>query len=422
MRIAIWHNLPSGGGKRALYDHVRGLLARGHTLAAWCPPTADQGFLPLGELIPEHVLPLDLPQPARWNPTARLMRPYREVSGTLAAIDAHCRLCAEQINAGGFDLLFANSCQLVRAAPIGRYVRGPKLLYLQEPFRWLYEAMPLPPWAAPEPQARPWRPAALRARLRDELATRARRIQVREERANAAAFDRILANSLYSRESILRAYGLDATVCYLGVDAQAFEQSAAPREDYLVGLGAIVPEKNIHMAIAALGELPAPRPRLIWVGNVATPGHLAGLRRHADALGVAFEPRVGVSQAELRDALGRALALIYAPRLEPFGLAPLEAGACATPVVAVAEAGVRETVIDGVNGLLAAHEPRALAAAIGRLRADPALARRLGAGGAALVRERWSLEAAAERLELQLQEVHASYHQRARAGQSGAQK
>ena len=405
MRIAIWHNLPSGGGKRALHDHVRGLLARGHTLEAWCPPTADRAFLPLSDLIPEHVVPLDIRRPARWNLPARLLRPYREITGTLAALDAHCRACAEQINAGGFDLLFANSCQLVRAAPIGRYVPGPKLLYLQEPYRWLYEAMPLPPWAAPEPQAQWWRPAALRARLRDELATRARRIQVREERAGAAAFDRILANSLYSRESILRAYGLDATVCYLGVDAQAFELPAAPREDYLVGLGALVPEKNIHMALAALGELPAPRPRLVWIGNVAAPGHLEGLRRHAASLGVAFEPRVGVSQAELREALGRALALIYAPRLEPFGLAPLEAGASGTPVVAVAEAGVRETVIDGVNGLLAAHQPRALARAIERLRADPALARRLGEGGATLVRERWSLEAATERLEQQFEEV-----------------
>jgi hypothetical protein len=31
MKIAVWHNLGSGGGKRALYDHVVGLLARGHT-------------------------------------------------------------------------------------------------------------------------------------------------------------------------------------------------------------------------------------------------------------------------------------------------------------------------------------------------------------------------------------------------------
>jgi glycosyltransferase involved in cell wall biosynthesis len=44
--------------------------------------------------------------------------------------------------------------------------------------------------------------------------------------------------------------------------------------------------------------------------------------------------------------------MAYAPRLEPLGLAPLEAGACGLPVVAVAEAGVRETVVDGITGSL----------------------------------------------------------------------
>src|SRR5229473_3089346 len=60
MKIAIWHNLPSGGGKRALYDHVRGLVARGHEVEGWCPPTADRSYLPLSTIVPEHVVPLKL--------------------------------------------------------------------------------------------------------------------------------------------------------------------------------------------------------------------------------------------------------------------------------------------------------------------------------------------------------------------------
>ncbi len=59
MRIAVWHNLPSGGGKRALYEHVRGLIQRGHYVEAWCPPTASQTYLPLSLMIKEHVTPLN---------------------------------------------------------------------------------------------------------------------------------------------------------------------------------------------------------------------------------------------------------------------------------------------------------------------------------------------------------------------------
>ena len=62
MRIAVWHNLPSGGGKRALYYHVRGLVERGHSVEAWCPSTSDRNYLPLSELITEHVLPIDIGQ------------------------------------------------------------------------------------------------------------------------------------------------------------------------------------------------------------------------------------------------------------------------------------------------------------------------------------------------------------------------
>ena len=62
--------------------------------------------------------------------------------------------------------------------------------------------------------------------------------------------------------------------------------------------------------------------------------------------------------------------MIYMPHNEPFGFAPLEANACGTPVVALAEGGVKETVVTGVNGTLVSDEdPRTVAAAIanGRL-------------------------------------------------------
>ena len=59
MKIAVWHNLPSGGGKRALYDHVSGLVARGHEVEVWAPPTAHREYLPLGRIVREHIVPLD---------------------------------------------------------------------------------------------------------------------------------------------------------------------------------------------------------------------------------------------------------------------------------------------------------------------------------------------------------------------------
>jgi len=397
MRIAVWHNLPSGGGKRALYDHVRGLVARGHKVEAWCPPTADRKYLPLTDLAPEHVVELEWPAPYR-------RKGQRGVSfgvdRALGAMDDHCQRCAAQIEAGGFDILFANSCMFFRTTQIGRHVDLPSVLYLQEPYRWLYEALPQFRWLAPPPGSHSlWRPSTWRAALFDWYHTRNARIQVREELNNAAAFTRILVNSSFSRESVLRAYGLNSDVCYLGIDTDHFVDMRLAKADFIVGLGSITREKNLRLCIEAIGALSAPRPKLLWIANVSNPHYLAEMRALAESLQVHFEPKVGVTDAELLDTLNRAIAMVYAPRLEPFGLAPLEANACGVPVIAVAEGGVRETIVDELNGLLVEHEPVAMAAAIERLRSDPALARRLGANGRRAVEAKWGLNSAIDRLE-----------------------
>jgi glycosyltransferase involved in cell wall biosynthesis len=398
MRIAVWHNLPSGGGKRALYDHVRGLLALGHFVEAWCPPTAAPDFLPLRDLIQEHVVALEWPVP--YGLASKLGITLRTQS-SLRAMETHCRECARQMAAGKFDILFANSCYFFAAPPIGRFVEMPSVLYLQEPFRRLYEARPALPWVAPPgPPGLGFRSGFLSFRN-----IRNWRLQARAELANAKAVNRILVNSNFSRESVLRSYGLDSTVCYLGIDLDHFAASGVKREGFVVGLGSFTREKGLKLCIEALGRLGADRPKLVWIGNYAAEDYLAEMRALAIAKGVVFESLLCVSDVLLLDTLSRATAMLYAPRLEPFGLAPLEANACGVPVIAVAEGGVRETIIDGVNGLIVESDPAAMAAGVARLCTDPALAARLGAGGRAEVAAKWSYKAAASRLEAQLMEI-----------------
>jgi len=404
MKIAVWHNLPSGGGKRALYDHVRGLVRRGHTVEAWCPPTADRAYCPLGEFAREHVVPF--PWPANRHPKLYLALSYIASWGKLNPMDHHCRQCAEDINRGGFDLLFANSCMFLGAAPIARHVRIPVVAYLQEPHRLLYEALPRLPWPALDAPEGWWRsPRYFKRRIADLVRTREHRFQARDELRNASAFASILVNSYYSRESFLRAYGLDAKVCYLGVDTKLFINQWKHREDFVVGIGAFAREKNIHFVIRALAHIRQPRPRLVWIGNFTIGSYLEEITQLAKSENVDFEPKVRIPDCELIDLLNRARIMLYAPRLEPFGFAPLEGNACGVPVVAVAEGGVRESVIDGVNGLLVDHDPRGMASAIQRLLDDPEYARQLGETGSKLVAERWTLRHSLDRLEDKLREV-----------------
>jgi glycosyltransferase involved in cell wall biosynthesis len=400
MKIAIWHNLPSGGGKRALADQVCGLTERGHTLEIWSPTTANSSYLPLAEhavppaKIVEHVLPLAHADLARFPKWQRVLRLPGFIQRNIRAMDAHCKRCADEINAGNFDLLFAASCQFYRVTSIAKYVRARKIIYLQEPYRWLYEAMPEQVWLAPQAGA------PLKTRVRDWVMTPMFRAQMRYEQDSARAYDRILVNSYFSRESVLRAYGLDASVCYLGVDTAQFADMGLPRERMVVGVGAFVPEKNIVFVIHAIGAIPQHlRPMLVWVGNTTHPPYLQHLRDLAQQLGVNFAPQQNISQTDLVRWLNRASLMAYAPRLEPFGYAPLEANACGLPVVAVAEGGVRETVLDGVNGRLVPAEIPAFADAVTQFMAHPSLIADYGQRAKAYVTSHWGQKQAIDRLE-----------------------
>jgi glycosyltransferase involved in cell wall biosynthesis len=407
MKIAVWHNLLGGGAKRALYCHVRGLVALGHHVEVWCPSTADPAYLPLNELAPEHVLPVGW-QPA--PPASRigaLLHAYRKLPDQRRAMDLHCREAAAQIDRGQFDALFANSCQFFASAPIARFASTPSLLYLQEPNRVLYESLARSRWLAPPAGA-----SGLQ-RVGYALVIRARARSVGwltgYETANAAAFDRILVNSRFSRESVLRAYGLDSTVCYLGVDVDPAVVPEARREPFVVGLGSLTHGKGVDRAVRALGAIEASRrPRLEWIANFVHEAYREEVERLAAAEGVAVAIRVGVTDAELTETLRRAALMLYTPRLEPFGFAPLEANACGTPVVGIAEGGVRESVRHGENGLLVSDDdPAALGQAVLRLLEAPGEAREMGMRGRELAQAEWSWEAAASRLERALQAVAA---------------
>src|SRR6476646_8430089 len=313
MRIAVWHNLPSGGGKRALYYHVRGLVGRGHSVEAWCPSTSDRNYLPLSELITEHVLPIDTGQKGKSVARIPLLGLHGDQLRLAQVRDEHCQRCAEEINRGGFDILFDNYSIIHAVSSIGRYVSTKKVLYLQEPNRLLYEAGEGGlPWVAIPAVSRPWmHPRSyLRWFLSDLIRTHQLRILARDERLNASAFDLILVNSYFSRESLLRAYGLDSTVCYLGVDTQLFVDHQYARENFVVGVGQLSPHKNVEFVIKAVAKIGVPRPRLVWIANMVDDWYHEKMRSLAESHRVTFEARASINDNELVDILNRATAMV----------------------------------------------------------------------------------------------------------------
>jgi len=409
VRIAVWHNLPSGGGKRALYEHVRGLVQRGHYVEAWCPPTASQTYLPLSPMIKEHIRPLNQlrERPERYSLT--WVFHYKSTLFALNAIEEHCRTCVDEIETGKFDVIFANACTLFRTSPIGRLTNLPSVLYLQEPNRWLFEALPKLPWEFPnrEPTLRLLSVSTWTSKWRDLQRVWAARRQLTEEIRNAKGFSRILVNSLFSRESVLRAYGLESDVCYLGIDSDRFPLVNGRRERQMISVGYLYFGKGADRALKAIASIPkVQRPRLLWVGNGVDPQYLHDIKRLAQELEVDFVFKSDVDEPTLISYLQQSFAMIYTPRLEPFGYAPLEANLCGLPVIGIAEGGLRETIVDGVNGFLTPTEnPERLGNIVQQLMEDLRETEELRRRGRQHVIDAWAMDKATQRLEQRLNAV-----------------
>ncbi len=167
------------------------------------------------------------------------------------------------------------------------------------------------------------------------------------DKRTASGVTHFVAISDTVRRRIAHSYHRDSLVIEPPVDADFYQPAPVEREPFYLVVSALVPYKRIDQAVAACREA---RRRLVVIGE--------GPERAALQASAGPETRFlgWQSDAIIRDHLQRCRALLF-PGNEDFGIVPIEALACGTPVLALAEGGVAETVDDRVGRLHA--EPTA---------------------------------------------------------------
>lgn len=154
----------------------------------------------------------------------------------------------------------------------------------------------------------------------------------------AAGVDKFVANSAYIRRRIGKIYRRDAQVVHPPVDVNRFSLQESKESFYLTA-SRMVPYKRIDLIVEAFSQMP--EKRLIVIGDGP---EMARIRRLA-------KPNVTLlgyqEEAVLRQHLQQARAFVFAAE-EDFGILPVEAQACGTPVIAFGKGGALETVI-GLN-------------------------------------------------------------------------
>lgn len=186
--------------------------------------------------------------------------------------------------------------------------------------------------------------------------------RIREwDRATAGRPTEILAISEFIGERIRRVWGRESGVLYPPVDTDYFTPAPdVPREpDLWVTASRMVPYKRMPLIAEAFARMP--QRRLVIIGDGP---ELARVRAAAgpNVTFVGHLPREGV-----RDWLRRAQGFVFAAE-EDFGIVPVEALACGTPVVAYGKGGALETVAAPETGeFFSEQTPSAIVEAVERL-------------------------------------------------------
>jgi len=153
--------------------------------------------------------------------------------------------------------------------------------------------------------------------------------------------DVILANSTHIQADIQTYYGRDSIVVHPPVDVDRFSSAQKPEKPTgFVIAGRHVPQKRIDLAVKACGQLDLP---LTVLGSGAETERLRVLAGPT----VTFTGRV--SDEELVQRIAGARAFIF-PSFEDFGIAPVEALAAGTPLIAYRAGGALDYVIEGETG------------------------------------------------------------------------
>jgi glycosyltransferase involved in cell wall biosynthesis len=402
MKIAVFHNLYFSGAKRALYSFVKYLKSVGHQVDVHVPSTADENYLPLKGIVDRfHLYPVRRTMMGVVVSSLRYLPPYKFQS--LADLKWTQERIAEAINAGPYDVVFSEQDQFTMTPFLWRHLKKPTVYYCQQPHRWHEAILENVARSQHTMDTLPTYKKIWRAHLKSRLTN------IDKENASYAKY--ILANSYFSRETILRAYGLNSFVSYLGIDAAVFRPLGLAKEHFILSVGACLPHKGFDFAIRALSLLDRQtRPKMVIVSSFTDPAWEAHLVQMAAGLGVDLTIKTLIPDSEIVRLYNMAKVFVYSSILEPFGLAPVEAMACGTPVVAIKEGGVRESVVPNETGFLTDRDEEVFAAALGELLQNHRLREQMGARGVEVVRSFWTSERAGARLASHLNRAAGAGH------------
>jgi glycosyltransferase involved in cell wall biosynthesis len=237
-------------------------------------------------------------------------------------------LAVEQFDLSGYDLVLSNNHAVSKGA-----ITGPDQLHICvccSPIRYAWDLT-----------HQYLKESHLTHGLKSWLARYIlHRIRVWDVRT-ANGVDEFVAISHHIARRIRKVYGRTATVIYPPVKVRDFNLHCA-KDDFYLTASRMVPYKRIDLIVEAFAAMPDKK--LVVIGD-GPDFRKVQAKAGPNITLLGYQPF-----PVLKDHLQRARAFVFAAE-EDFGILPVEAQACGTPVIAYGKGGALETVVDGVTGI-----------------------------------------------------------------------
>lgn len=371
MKIAFFHNLPTGGHKRAAYEQAKRLSQRGHEVHEYTLSTTDNKIWDISQVAAKSYV---------YNVEAKRALPPLE------------QKIAQDINGRAHDVCLVQPCLIEQTPSILEFLKTPSIYYCPEPQRILFE-----PYLREklleirELKKPPYLPKSVwEFRLWQKG---------QKEASRARAADLILTNSYYSREVLYRTYGVLAQVNYLGVDTEIFRPTTEVKKENAVlhvGTNFI---KQPEFSIEVVAQVPEKiRPKL-YFRSQPEEKLIRHLKKIAQEKKVAVEFLAEVDDLVLVNHYNQVKLTICPSLMEPFGLVAIESMACGTLVLAVKEGGYKESVVDGKTGFLLDRDPQLFAKVVVNLLEDPQSYQEVSRNAPEHIKKNWGWEKSITELE-----------------------
>ncbi|MDP3941908.1 MAG: glycosyltransferase family 4 protein [bacterium] len=322
MKIAFFHEVSQGGARRAVFEFAK-VLKKRHVVDLYYTDEKEENTAKdifVGTYFYKFI-------PKQWIGKDWKRKLYKDTIELIALFLLH-RKIANVINKKSYDVVFLSPSKFTQAPFLLRFLSTRKVYYCQEPLRIVYEKALAVPTSWP-----------LSRRIYEGVN---RYMRKWIDRSNLGFSDTILANSKFSKGNIARAYKRDSAVCYMGVNPKSFVPSRREKKYDVLYVGALDKTDGYDLLLEAIDKMkkkPLVKSLLrerVWIDNDK---QMARLYQNAKVI-------------------------VCLAKNEPFGLIPLEAMSCGIPIIAVNEAGYKETVRHKKTGILIRRNPEALARAL----------------------------------------------------------